>query len=125
MKNEKFSLKKRLISFGYAFNGLRVMFSEEHNSWIHLLATVLAIAFGWALKISLTEWCFLALVIGAVFASELFNSSIENLADHLSPGKHENIKKVKDLSAAAVLICAIVAVVVACLIFLPKILALL
>jgi diacylglycerol kinase len=125
MKSEKFSLKKRIKSFGYAFNGLRVMFSEEHNSWIHLLAAILALTFGWALKISLTEWCFLALVIGSVFTSELFNSAIENLADHLSPGKHENIKKVKDLSAAAVLISAFVALVIACLIFLPKIWALL
>ena len=121
IKGEKFSLSKRIKSFGYAFNGLKVLFYEEHNSRIHLFATALAIALGWALKISGNEWCFLTLVIGAVFASELFNSAIENLADHFSPEIHENIKKVKDLSAAAVLICAIVALAVACLIFLPKI----
>jgi len=125
MKNEKFSLRKRVKSFGYAINGLRVMFSEEHNSRIHLLAAMVALVLGWFLKISPYEWSLLAIVIGAVFASELFNSALENLADHLSPEKHENIKKVKDLSAAAVLVFAIVSVVVAGLIFLPKIWAML
>lgn len=121
MKSEKFSLKKRLRSFKYAFNGLRVMFREEHNSWIHLIIALAAIALGWFLKISLTEWSILAIIIGAVFASELFNSALENLADHLSPEKHEKIKKVKDQAAAAVLVFAISSVVIACLIFLPKI----
>jgi len=125
MKNEKFSLRKRVKSFGYAINGLRVMFSEEHNSRIHLLAAMVALVLGWFLKISPYEWSLLAIGIGAVFASELFNSALENLADHLSPEKHENIKKVKDLSAAAVLVFAIVSVVVAGLIFLPKIWAML
>ena len=85
------------------------------------MAAVLSILLGWGLDISLMEWVVLVIVIGAVFASELFNSALENLADHLSPGKSDSIKKVKDLAAAAVLVCAMVSVVVACLIFLPKI----
>jgi len=123
MNKEKFSFKNRWKSFGYAFNGLKVLFAEEHNSRIHLVAAILAIAIGWKLKLSLPEWVAISLVIGAVFATELFNSAIENLADHLAPQKHERIKKVKDMAAAAVLVCAITAVVVACLIFLPKLLA--
>jgi diacylglycerol kinase (ATP) len=35
MQNDKFSIKKRIKSFGYAFAGLRVLFREEHNAWIH------------------------------------------------------------------------------------------
>jgi len=121
MKSENFSLRKRLRSFGYAFNGLKVMFREEHNSRIHLIAAFCAIVLGWFLEISTLEWVAISLVIGAVFAAELFNSAIENLADYLAPEKHDKIKKVKDLAAAAVLVFAVVAVVVACLIFLPKI----
>lgn len=121
MVREKFSLKKRMKSFGYAFNGLKVMLVEEHNSRIHLFLALLAIVLGCFLKISTTEWSILAIVIGAVFASELFNSALENLANHLAPEKNQKIKKVKDLAAAAVLVCAISSVFVACLIFLPKI----
>ncbi len=121
MKGEKFSFRKRLKSFGYAFNGLKVMFAEGHNSRIHLVAAILAVLLGCFLKLSYQEWAIISIVIGAVFSAELFNSAIENLSDHLAPEKHENIKKVKDLAAAAVLVCAITAVAVACLIFLPKI----
>jgi diacylglycerol kinase len=121
MKNKKFSFRKRLKSFGYAFNGLRVMLIEEHNSRIHLVAALLAIVAGWYLELSLQEWIVLTLVIGAVFTAELFNSAIENLADYLAPEKHDTIRKVKDLAAAAVLVTALSAVVIGCLIFLPKI----
>lgn len=66
----------------------------------------------------------LIFAIGLVFAAELFNSALENLADHLSPEQHENIKKVKDLSAAAVLVSAITAIAIGCVVFLPKIISL-
>ena len=82
MKTEKFSVRKRLKSFGYAFNGLKLLVKEEHNSRIHLVAAVVAILLGWGLNISLAEWLVLLLVIGAVFVAELFNSALENLADH-------------------------------------------
>jgi diacylglycerol kinase len=121
MKGEKFSFRKRLKSFGYAFNGLKVMLAEEHNSRIHLVAAILVLFLGWFLKLSYQEWAVISTAIGAVFAAELFNSALENLADHLAPGKHEKIKKVKDLLAAAVLVSAITAVVIGCLIFFPKI----
>ncbi len=124
MKTEKFSVRKRLLSFGHAFNGLKVMLKEEHNARIHCVAAALAIFLGWGLDISPMEWVVLVMVIGAVFAAELFNSALENLADHLSPERSEQIKRVKDLAAAAVLVCAFSSVVIAILIFLPKVLQL-
>jgi diacylglycerol kinase len=123
MRNEKFSLRKRIKSFGYAFNGLKIMYREEHNSRIHLAAAIIAIIAGFLLKISLMEWALLSIVIGSVFISELFNSALENLANHLSPGHSENIGKVKDLAAGAVLVSAIIAVVIGCLILLPKLIS--
>ncbi len=118
---EKFSIRKRLRSFVYAFNGLKILLKEEHNSRIHLVAAVLVLALGWFLKLSPIEWVLLAVAIGSVFTAELFNSALENLADFVSPEKQEKIKKAKDLAAAAVLVSAIVSVATACLIFLPKI----
>jgi len=123
MKREKFSIGKRLKSFVYAFNGLKVLFKEEHNARIHLVAAFCVILLGCFLELSALEWVAISLAIGAVFAAELFNSALENLTDHLAPERHANIKKVKDLAAAAVLVCAITAVAVGCLVFLPKLLA--
>lgn len=123
-KQEKFSIAKRLKSFTYAFNGLKVLFQEEHNSRIHLFATVCVIVAGVLFKLSILEWVAVAFAVGLVFSGEIFNSAIEDLADVVCPERDEHIKKVKDLAAAAVLVNAITAAVIGILIFLPKIIAL-
>jgi diacylglycerol kinase len=124
MKNQKFSILQRLKSFGYAFNGLRILLKEEHNARIHLVAGVLVVIAGIALKISTVEWIVLIFAIGFVIMTEIINSSIENIADFISPEKHEKIKKIKDLAAAGVLISAVTALIIGLIIFLPKILEL-
>lgn len=121
MKQEKFSIRQRLKSFTYAFAGLKVLFQEEHNSRIHLFATVCVILAGMLLKISLLEWVAVAFAVGLVFSGEIFNSAVEDLSDVVCPERDERIKKVKDLAAAAVLVNAITAAVIGLLVFLPKI----
>lgn len=123
-EQEKFSIAKRLKSFTYAFNGLRVLFKEEHNSRIHLFATICVVVAGILLKLSVLEWAAVAFAVGLVFSGEIFNSAIEDLSDVVCPERDERIKKVKDLSAAAVLVNAITAAVVGLLVFLPKLIAL-
>ncbi len=76
---------------------------------------------GFIFKISLNEWISLILVVGLVFICELVNTSLEALADFASKEKHPQIKKVKDLAAASVLISAFVALLVGIIIFCPKI----
>ena len=124
MKNEKFSIKKRIKSFSYAFAGLKVLFREEHNSWIHAVAAVLAVAMGFLFRISPIEWIAVVIVIGMVFAAEIINSSIERTADFVKAERDDRKRDIKDLGAAAVLVCAIAAAVVGIIIFIPKIIAL-
>jgi len=120
MTPNKFSLKSRLGSFRFAVNGLLLLLKNEHNSRIHLLAAIIAIVMGIIMKLDHYEWSLLIIVIGAVFLTELLNSSIESLADLIDPEFNELIMRAKDYSAAAVLISAIVAIVVGGLIFIPK-----
>jgi diacylglycerol kinase len=120
-KQEKFSLKKRFMSFKYAFNGLKILIREEHNSWIHLFITVCVLTAGFVFKISTVEWIIVVFCIGLVIALELINSAIENIADFVSPEKHETIKKIKDLAAGAVLVSAIASAIIGLILFLPKI----
>lgn len=120
MNSNKFSLKSRFASLRFALNGLISLLKYEHNSRIHFLATIAAIILGFLMKIDKTEWSFLIVVIGMVFITELFNSSLESLADRIDPEWNDLIRKAKDYSAAAVLIAAIVSIVVGGLIFLPK-----
>ncbi|NDV96233.1 diacylglycerol kinase family protein [Dysgonomonas sp. 521] len=117
---EKFSFKKRSKSALYALNGLRILFSEEHNSRIHTAIVVAVVIAGFLLKISNTEWLVICILIGMVFSLEIMNSAIENLCDYISPQWHEMIKKVKDLAAAAVFVASVISVVCGAIIFLPK-----
>ncbi|WP_075589744.1 diacylglycerol kinase family protein [Labilibacter marinus] len=121
MSQSKFSFLKRLHSFKYAFNGLKILLKEEHNSRIHLFATIVVLALGLFFKISKGEWIAVILAIGIVISMELINSAIESLADFVSADRHPLIKKSKDLAAGAVLWAAICAFVVGSIIFLPKI----
>ena len=120
MAQKKFSLKSRLESFRFALNGLLLLLKNEHNSRIHILAAIIAIVMGIIMKLDHYEWSLLVIVIGAVFLTELLNSSIESLADLIDPEFNELIMRAKDYSAAAVLMSAIVAIVVGGLIFIPK-----
>ena len=119
---EKFSIKKRIKSFGYAFNGLWLLIRDEHNARIHLSISILVIAAGFYFSIHYIEWLILILTIGFVFVAEFFNSAIEALADKVSEEKHPYIKKAKDLAAGGVLFAAISSVLIGLIIFGSRIL---
>lgn len=121
MKNDGFTLRKRLRSFKFAFNGIKLLITKEHNAWIHCFAAVCVVIAGFILRLSATEWIAVVFAIGTVLAAEAVNSSIEALADLVSPGYNEAIKRTKDLAAGAVLILAIAAAIVGLIIFVPKI----
>ena len=120
MKSQKFSISNRISSFKYAFNGLIILFKEEHNAIIQLMAAIAVVIAGFVFNISQTEWIVIIFAIGFVLAMEAINSAIEGLADFISPEKHDMIKKIKDLSAAGVLISAITALIIGLIVFGPK-----
>ena len=120
MNPVKFSFHKRIQSFRFAFSGLWFVLKYEHNFRIHLLAAVVAVLAGFYFDISGNEWLAIILIIALVLTLEMVNSAIEKLADVVSPEKNEKIKVVKDISAAVVLLAAMAALVVAALIFIPK-----
>ena len=125
MKNDGFTLKKRLNSFTYAFNGIKLLITREHNAWIHTFIAVCVVIAGFLFNISTTEWIAVTFAIGMVLAAEAINSSIEALADLVSPEYNEAIKKTKDLAAGAVLLLAIAAAIIGCIIFVPEFIILL
>ncbi len=110
-------MKKLIRSFGYAFNGLWLTISAQRNMQIHLLAVAVVTAAGFYFQISAYEWIAVSLCFGLVMGLEMLNTAIEILADKLHPEKNEQIGKVKDIAAGAVLIAALFTVVVAVLVF--------
>ncbi|WP_185210851.1 diacylglycerol kinase [Sphingobacterium mizutaii] len=123
-EKEPFSLKKRIKSFEYSIAGLAHLLKLEHNARIHVIAAIMVVVAGWLLEISSMEWVAIVICIGFVFTTETLNTSIENICDNLTTDIHPHIKIIKDLASGAVLISAVTAVVVALIIFLPKILSL-
>jgi len=116
----RFSWSARLKSFTYAGQGLQALFRTEHNAWIHFVLTVAALVAAFVLNISRGEWLALIIAFGLVWMAELFNTCIEKTMDFLSEEKHPQIKVIKDMAAAAVLIAALVAFFVGLIIFLPR-----
>ncbi|MAE08362.1 MAG: diacylglycerol kinase [Bacteroidetes bacterium] len=120
-----FSIVDRLKSFVFAIKGIKYTLLTQHNFRIHIVLAIIAIILGFLLKISWLEWISIIIVIGMVLAAEIFNSSIEELMNLISPDKNKIAGIVKDLSAGAVLILAITSFIIGIIIFLPKILELL
>jgi len=115
---------KAARSFRFAGVGIYNLFRYENNARIHLMACLLVIAAAVFFDISAIEWMVIIVQIALVWAAEAFNTSLEKLADLVSPDYHPIIKIVKDTAAAAVLILAISAVIVGAIIFIPKFLLL-
>ena len=108
---------KLLKSFGYAWNGLKVAVKEEPNLKIHLAIAVVVIAMGFYFHISTIEWTVLLILIGVVISLELLNSAIERLTDLVTKERLPLAGKVKDISAAAVLVASVIALLVGITIF--------
>lgn len=120
MERQKFSWRNRLRSFVFAFEGVIIFFRREHNAWIHGVAALLVLIVSFLMKLSDVEMILIILAIGLVWIAEIINTAIEKTMDHLSPYQHPAVKVIKDLSAGAVLIAAIVAVIIGSIIFIPK-----
>src|ERR1051326_1225522 len=115
---------KLLHSFRYAFKGLLIAAKEELNFRIHLFDIVIVIVAGASLRVSVIEWAVLALTIGLVIAAELFNTAIEDIVNFISPEFNEKAGRIKDVSAAAVMVTAFAAIIVAAYILGTKIMCL-
>lgn len=105
-------IRKMIRSFSYAFEGVVALFRYENNARFHLIAAFGVVLLGIVLGLERFEWALVAIVVGAVWAAEAFNTAIEKLCDLVSPDYHPQIKAAKDLAAAGVMITSVVAVVV-------------
>lgn len=110
-----------LESFSNAVNGLFEAFYQERNLRIHLIFALFVILSTFFLSLTTWELVIILIVVALVFITELFNTSIEILSDKVESNKDERIKMVKDISAAAVLISAVLSVIVGIIIFSKKI----
>jgi rRNA maturation RNase YbeY len=107
-------------SFRHAFEGLLCFVRNQRNARIQLMIGLLAVFLAAVLRLTAVEWALLALTIGLVLVSEMFNSVTEAAVDAVTQEYHPLAKAAKDVAAGAVVFSAIVSVVVGLLLFGPR-----
>ena len=114
----KIKIKKLFASFKYAVAGVRAAFKKEQSFRIQLVVAGIVFGLAFILKLNYLEKAILALSCGFVLGLELVNSQIEKILDIIQPCLDHRVKHIKDLSAGAVLIASLSAVLVAVFLFL-------
>ena len=92
---------------GFALAGLLHGLRTERSIRFEAVAFLLVLVALVCLRPEPIWWAAAALASAGVLASELLNTAIETLADHLSPEIHPRIRVVKDCAAAAVFVAVI------------------
>lgn len=107
-------------SFYHAFEGIFTTVRNERNIKIHLGFVVLVLIAGFVLEISRTEWLIVLVLFGLVISLELVNTAVEATVDLVTEERRPLAKIAKDAAAGAVLVSAIMAAIIGCMIFIPK-----
>tara|TARA_R110001583_G_scaffold194959_1_gene367955 strand:- start:4722 stop:5108 length:387 start_codon:yes stop_codon:yes gene_type:complete len=102
MKNRPFFQKLR-----FAINGFSYAMHNEKNMRRHVALGSVAILVFAVVQVTYIWWALISICIALIIASELINSALEALIDHIHPEYHSNIGHVKDMLAAMVLILSI------------------
>lgn len=114
-----------LVSFKYAWCGIRYAFQTQRNFRIHVGVGALAIVLSVFLHLQPVEMAVIGLTSGLVLVMELLNTAIESVVDlTVKQTYHELAKIAKDCAAGAVLVSALAAVMVAGALLLPPLLSL-
>jgi len=108
-------------SLSYAWKGLIYVFVHEQNFRIQVAVGGIVVALMLWLPLGTIESVVLMLLIMGVLVLEIFNSVVEKFVDIVKPRLTYQVKIVKDMMAAAVLILSIGTSIIGLLIFMPHI----
>jgi len=105
----------------HALNGLYLAFRTQKNFRKHILIAVFVLIAAVILKAKPVEFAIIIFANGSVLVIELINSVIEFIMDAYYKNKYSRLCKfAKDISAGAVLLCASISALVACILLIPK-----
>ncbi len=113
-------LGKRLKGCGYALKGAWLLLRSEASIQVQAVIAILMTFAGFYFNISTTEWMFQIISIGLVMSIEGINTAAEEIADFVHPDFHNKIGFIKDVAAGAVFFAAVTAVIIGCIIYIPK-----
>ena len=103
-------------SFDHAYRGLIYAVRTQRNMRFHVVVATVVLIGSLFLGVSKLELAALVLVIVVVFTTEMFNTALEFAVDLATKEYHPLAKLAKDVSAGAVLVASVGAVLVGYLI---------
>ncbi|HBY20464.1 MAG: diacylglycerol kinase [Clostridiales bacterium GWE2_32_10] len=117
MKNKSF-----FDSFNNALYGVVRSIRTERNLRVHLIVSIIVLVFALFFNFSTLELLILIFTLTLVICMELINTAIETVVDLVcGKNRHALAKKAKDVSAGAVFVASLCAVLVAYVLFYTKI----
>ncbi|MBM7420773.1 MULTISPECIES: diacylglycerol kinase family protein [Chryseobacterium] len=99
-------------SFLNAFRGIFFMLRSERNFQLEVLALLINIFLIFYLKLAIFDTILILFVCFGVLAAEIFNTAIEKICDIIQPEFDKRIGFIKDVSAGAVTLMAILSMIV-------------
>jgi len=111
---------KRAKAVVYALKGAYLLVKTEPSIQVQSVIGLIMIGAGFHFELTTTEWMFQIFAIGLVLCAEGLNTAIEKMADFIHPNFHTKIGFIKDIAAGAVFFAAITAVIIGCIIYIPK-----
>lgn len=114
-------MRELINSFKFAFCGILYAIKNERNFRIHLVAIFYVLMVSILVNLSFIEHVVIIFCFAGVISMELLNTAFELICDKDGREYNQIIKYAKDVSAAAVLVYAIAAVLVGLLVYVPKI----
>ena len=122
MKNPKDNfIVERIRSVKFSLRGIWFLITTESSIKAQLFIILLISLAGFYFQINTNEWLMQTLAIGLVLVAESLNTGIEKLADFVHPDYHKKIGFIKDVSAGSSGIAPIISLIIAGIIYIPKI----
>lgn len=112
MKNKTF-----VESLNAAVEGFIHVLTTQRNMRIHFLCAILVLMIGIYIDLSKTDLLFISMAISLVLISEMINTALELTVDLVKDVLHPVVRIIKDVSAGAVFLSSMNAVVVGYIVF--------
>ena len=109
-------------SFWNALEGLLYSLYTQQHMRFHFFAAILVVSVAVILELSAVEMSILSVLIILVISLEIVNTSMESAMDHVEEEMKPLVKRAKDASAGAVLVCSFGSVIIAGYLIMPKVL---
>lgn len=110
----------RIKGVKYALRGAWILLKTEASIQVQFVIAIGITVLGFVYKLSTGEWLAQIFAIGLVMGAEGLNTAIEEIADFIHPEYHVKIGRIKDIAAGAVGITALIAVIIASIIYVPR-----